>query len=208
MGYGFPGTMEATAGMGESSLQAVGILEPAFQAWAPGEQCSNAVGRGEPSLWVVGAQGPTCKWMLPGAMIAAPSSGKSSLRAEGVLGHDCWSGLPGAQYSGAAASLGEPSLQVAGVLGQDCWLRRTKLVGSRSSGAWLLHGLQGAQYSGAAASSGNQVCWLAPSVTHGAAEPWVLLTQGCQFPGCFRVKAADHVVKGSMELSVPVCTGK
>jgi hypothetical protein len=39
-------------------------------------------------------------------------------------------------------------------------------------------------------------------------EPWVLLTQGCQFPWCFRVKIVGCVVGGSMELQVPVCARK
>jgi hypothetical protein len=31
-------------------------------------------------------------------------------------------------------------------------------------------------------------------------EPWVLLTQGYQFPWCFRVKVAGHVEAGNVKL--------
>jgi hypothetical protein len=49
----------AAASMWEPSTWAVGVLEPAFQAWAPGEQYSNPAGMGEPSFWKALVLGPT-----------------------------------------------------------------------------------------------------------------------------------------------------
>jgi hypothetical protein len=138
----------------EQLLQAWGIkspvsgsfLEPDFQAWAPGKQCSSTADIGKPSLWVVGARGPTCQHRLPGTMVAAAEMG-ASLQVTGVLGPDYWHRLQGAQFSGTAAGSREPSLQAVGVLGPDCHM------GFREhSTVLLLPALE------------NQTCWFAHSV--------------------------------------------
>jgi hypothetical protein len=98
-----------------------------------------------------------------------------------VLGPDCQPALPGVQSSGTVSCSGEPSLWAVGVLGHGCCT-----VIRVCSTVVLLP------------SRGNQTCWLAPSVTHGAVGvTWVLLTQWSQFPCPFRVMLAGCVVGGA-----------
>jgi hypothetical protein len=86
--------------------------------WAPRGQYSSAVGMGEPSLWVAGAQRPACQHGLPRTMAAAAGMGNPSLKSVGVLGPTCQ----------VPVSRGHRSY---------CSNRRTKLVGSRSIGDCL-----------------------------------------------------------------------
>jgi hypothetical protein len=75
------GATAATAGSGESSFQAAGVLWPDCPCRQGAQYSGTAAGSGKPSLWVAG-----------------------------VLGAACQHSLLGPQYTGTAASLGEPSL--------------------------------------------------------------------------------------------------
>jgi hypothetical protein len=127
---------------------------------------------------------------LPVATAVAAGTEEPSLWIVGVLGLDFLHRMQGAQFSGTAASLREPSLSTTGVPGPD-----------------FSHRLQGVQFSDTAAG-GTKPDGLHILLLVEQQEPLVLLTQGHQFPWCFRVNAAGHVVRGNMMFQVLVCAGK
>jgi hypothetical protein len=88
-GAGLPGAAATATIIGEPSLLAAEVLGPAFQVWAPEEQCNSAAGTGEPNLQIEDALGPTCQCKLLGAMIAAAGSQEQILLLTGALGPAC-----------------------------------------------------------------------------------------------------------------------
>jgi hypothetical protein len=167
----------AAAGIGDTSLQAVGSLGPACWHGSP-EAREAAAGMEEPSLQAAGVLGPALQvWALGGQYSSTASMGNPSLQVAGTLGCTCRCRVPGA--IAAAAGMGEPSLWATGVLGPD-----------------YLHRLLGVQYSGATACTGNQAYWLAPSVIHGVVGAMVPAYTGHLFPWHFRVKVSGSVVGG------------
>jgi hypothetical protein len=98
--------------------------------------------------------------------------------------------LQGVQFSGSATGSGKPILWAAGILGHD-----------------FLHRFWRVQFSGTT-SGGNPVCWLVPSVTHGAAGVMNPAYTGAPDSLVFQGEGSRSCSGGSIELCVPMCIEK
>jgi hypothetical protein len=108
--------------------------------------------------------------------------------------------LFGSRSSGA-------SLPCAGVQEPQELLQSQENKACRQRESWNLFASTGFWEHGiaAAASTGNQACWLAPSVTHGAAGALGSAYTGMLVSLAFQGEGSRLYSWGSMEPCVPVC---